>query len=141
MFVEQLTGFRKGETCERSENVGPLSASARNVHLQLPQGLLRSTPLRTTAIMPDIPVGAQIFDLAFHPERPAVFGGLLTGTVKAFTYDEQGNYEEKFSVRPSKRSCRTLAVSADGAQLWAAGKAKAIQYVCLFSLCKTEPEG
>ncbi|KAI0372471.1 WD40 repeat-like protein [Pilatotrama ljubarskyi] len=76
--------------------------------------------------MPDIPVGAQIFDLAFHPNRPIVFTGLLTGHVKAFGYDEQGNHEARFSVRPSKRSCRTLALSADGAQIWAAGKAKAI---------------
>ena len=79
--------------------------------------------------MPDIPVGSQVFDLAFHPDRPLVLAGLLTGSIKAFSYDEQGNYEEKFSVRPSKRSCRTLAVSEDGAQVWAGGKAKAIQYV------------
>ena len=76
--------------------------------------------------MPDIPVGAQIFDLAFHPSRPLVLTGLLTGYVKAFSYDEQGNHEEKFSARPSKRSCRTLAMSEDGAQAWAGGKAKAI---------------
>ncbi|KAJ2992569.1 hypothetical protein NUW54_g7904 [Trametes sanguinea] len=76
--------------------------------------------------MPDIPVGAQIFDLAFHPNRPVVFTGLLTGHVKAFGYDEQGNHDAKFSVRPSKKSCRTLAMSADGAHIWAAGKAKAI---------------
>ncbi|TFK78435.1 WD40 repeat-like protein [Polyporus arcularius HHB13444] len=79
--------------------------------------------------MPDIPVGAQVFDLAFHPDRSLVFAGLLTGIVKAFSYDEQGNHEEKFSVRPTKRSCRTLAVSADGSQLWAAGKAKAIHTI------------
>ncbi|KAI9056357.1 WD40 repeat-like protein [Trametes sanguinea] len=76
--------------------------------------------------MPDIPVGAQIFDLAFHPNRPVVFTGLLTGHIKAFGYDEQGNHDAKFSVRPSKKSCRTLAMSADGAHIWAAGKAKAI---------------
>ncbi|KAI0672327.1 WD40 repeat-like protein [Trametes maxima] len=79
--------------------------------------------------MPDIPVGAQIFDLAFHPNRPLVFTGLLTGHVKAFGYDEQGNHEHKFSLRPSKKSCRTLASSEDGAQLWAAGKAKAIHVI------------
>lgn len=83
--------------------------------------------------MPDIPVGAQVFDLTFHPDQPLVLAGLLTGHIKSFAYDEQGNYEEKFSVRPSKKSCRTLAFSADGAQVWAAGKAKGIQYV-LFTL-------
>ena len=81
--------------------------------------------------MPDIPVNAQIFDLAFHPERPLVTTGLLTGHVTAFSYDEQGNYEEKFSIQPSKKSCRTLAMSEDGSNVWAAGKAKAIQYVYL----------
>ncbi|TBU52287.1 WD40 repeat-like protein [Dichomitus squalens] len=79
--------------------------------------------------MPDIPVGAQIFDLAFLPEQPLVTTGLLTGYIKAFSYDEQGNYEEKFSIRPSKKSCRTLAVTEDGSKLWAAGKAKAIYTV------------
>ncbi len=79
--------------------------------------------------MPDIPVGAQIFDLAFHPNRPIVYTGLLTGHIKAFGYDEQGNHEAKFSLRPSKKSCRALALSMDGDQLWAAGKAKAIQCV------------
>ncbi|KAL1948494.1 hypothetical protein VTO73DRAFT_12569 [Trametes versicolor] len=79
--------------------------------------------------MPDIPVGAQIFDLAFHPNRPIVYTGLLTGHIKAFGYDEQGNHEAKFSLRPSKKSCRALALSVDGDQLWAAGKAKAIHTI------------
>ncbi|KAI0827419.1 WD40 repeat-like protein [Trametes gibbosa] len=76
--------------------------------------------------MPDIPVGAQIFDFAFHPTQPLVCTGLLTGHIKAFTYDEQGNHDAKFSIRPAKKSCRALAMSEDGGQLWAAGKAKAI---------------
>ncbi|KAH9854606.1 WD40 repeat-like protein [Lenzites betulinus] len=79
--------------------------------------------------MPDIPVGAQIFDFAFHPNQPLVCTGLLTGHIKAFTYDEQGNHEAKFSLRPAKKSCRALAMSADGGQLWAAGKAKAIHTI------------
>ncbi|KAI0752702.1 WD40 repeat-like protein [Daedaleopsis nitida] len=79
--------------------------------------------------MPDIPVGAQIFDLAFHADQPLVITGLLTGHVKAFSYDEQGNHEEKFAVRPSKRSCRTLAMSDDGARVWTGGKAKAIHTI------------
>ncbi|KAM5545918.1 hypothetical protein V8D89_000044 [Ganoderma adspersum] len=83
--------------------------------------------------MPDIPVHAQIFDLAFHPERPLVATGLLTGHVTAFSYDEQGNYEEKFSIRPSKKSCRTLAMNEDGSNVWAAGKAKAIHIVDIAS--------
>ena len=81
--------------------------------------------------MPDIPVGAQIFDLAFHPDEPLVISGLLTGGIKAFRYDEQGNYEEKFSIRPTKKSCRKLAMTQDGSRFWSGGKAKAIQYVCI----------
>jgi WD repeat-containing protein 55 len=79
--------------------------------------------------MPDIPVGAQIFDLTFHPSQPTVYTGLLTGEVKAFCYDEQGNHEERFVVRPSKRSCRGLALNNDGSKLWIVGKGKGLQYV------------
>jgi hypothetical protein len=76
--------------------------------------------------MPDIPVGSQIFDLAFHPTHSTVYTGLLNGNVKAFRYDEQGQHEESFVLRPSKRSCRCLDTSEDGTRLWATGKAKAI---------------
>ena len=79
--------------------------------------------------MPDIPVGAQIFDLAFHPTNSTVFAGLLTGEIKAFSYDEQGNYESKFSIRPSKRSCRGLTMSGSGDRLWAVGKGKSLLQV------------
>ncbi|KAG1725136.1 hypothetical protein EDD22DRAFT_932979, partial [Suillus occidentalis] len=64
--------------------------------------------------MPDIPVGSQIFDLAFHPTHSTVYTGLLNGQVKAF----------RFVLRPSKRSCRCLDTSEDGSRLWATGKAK-----------------
>lgn len=76
--------------------------------------------------MPDIPVGSQIFDLAFHPTHSTVYTGLLNGKVKAFRYDEQGQHEESFVLRPSKRSCRCLDTSEDGSRLWATGKAKVI---------------
>jgi len=82
-----------------------------------------------STVMPDIPVGTQIFDLVFHPNSSIVFTGLLTGHIKAFGYDEQGNYTDKFSIRPSKRSCRALAVSGDGDQLWAAGKARTLSTI------------
>ena len=77
--------------------------------------------------MPDINTGAQVFDIAFHPNESLVFAGLLTGEVKAFSYDEQGQSEEKFSIRPSKRSCRGLATDEDGSHLYAVGKSKAMQ--------------
>ena len=77
--------------------------------------------------MPDIPVGAQIFDLLFHPSDSLVFTGLLTGDIKAYSYDEQGNHDLKFAVRPSKRSCRSLALSESGDKLWAVGKGKGVQ--------------
>ncbi|KAL4251007.1 WD repeat-containing protein WDR55/POC1 [Abortiporus biennis] len=79
--------------------------------------------------MPDIPVGAQIFDLVFHPTSSVVFTGLLTGEIKSFGYDEQGNYDEKFSLRPSKRSCRGLTMSAEGDKLYAVGKGKALHTI------------
>ena len=76
--------------------------------------------------MPDIPVGAQIFDLVFHPTESVVYTGLLSGEVKAYGYDEQGNHELKFRVRPTKKSGRGLTMSEDGSKLWAVGKSKAI---------------
>ncbi|KAJ7628543.1 WD40-repeat-containing domain protein [Roridomyces roridus] len=78
--------------------------------------------------MPDIPLGAQVFDLVFHPSHSTVYTALLTGQVKAFTFD-QNTHKKSFSVRPSKRSCRTLAINDDGSRLYAAGKAKAIHTI------------
>ncbi|KAI6145039.1 WD40-repeat-containing domain protein [Pisolithus tinctorius] len=76
--------------------------------------------------MPDIPVGSQIFDLVFHPTDTTVYTSLLDGHIKAFRYDEQGQYQQTFSIRPSKRSCRSLATNQDGSRLHGAGKAKSI---------------
>lgn len=57
-----------------------------------------------------------------------VYAGLLTGEVKAYRYDDDGRDApaSAFRVRPSKRSCRGLTLSEDGARLWAIGKSKAI---------------
>lgn len=76
--------------------------------------------------MPDIPVSSQIFDIAFDPTRPIVHSALLSGAVKSFKYDEQGNYESSFDLRPSRKSCRGLDISEDGERLWAVGKSKAL---------------
>ncbi|KAJ6588422.1 WD40-repeat-containing domain protein [Mycena capillaripes] len=78
--------------------------------------------------MPDIPVGAQIFDVVFHPTHSTVYTALLTGHVKAFSYD-QATHKNNFSVRPSKRSARALTINDDGTRLYAAGKAKAIHTI------------
>ena len=104
----------------------PHSRPACSLGVSLPQvsqGRLQNNT------MPDIPVGAQIFDLAFHPTHPTVYTALLNGEIKAFTYDEQGGYEPKFTVQTSKKSCRGLTMSEDGAQLYAVGKGKAFQWV------------
>ena len=79
--------------------------------------------------MPDILVGSQIFDLAFHPTSDVVYAGLLNGKVKAFTYDEQGAHSAVFDLRISKRSCRGLALSPDGSSLYAVGKNRTLQCV------------
>ena len=80
-------------------------------------------------LMPEIPVGAQIFDVVFHPTFSTVYTGLLTGYVKAFSYDDQGNHKPAFSVRPSKSSCRGLSLDQDGSHLYAVGKGKSLKYV------------
>ncbi|KAH9077646.1 WD repeat-containing protein JIP5 [Lactarius deliciosus] len=79
--------------------------------------------------MPVIPLGSQIFDLAFHPTSNVVYTGLLNGKVKAFTYDDQGVHSPAFELRISKRSCRGLALSPDGASLYAVGKNKSLHIV------------
>ncbi|KAF8065176.1 WD repeat-containing protein JIP5 [Lyophyllum atratum] len=79
--------------------------------------------------MPEIPAGAQVFDLVFHPTHSTVYTGLLTGHVRAFAYDDQGQTQRTFSVRPSKRSCRALAIDGDGSHLYAVGKAKALNII------------
>lgn len=76
--------------------------------------------------MPDIAVSSQVFDLVFHPTQSVVYSALLSGEVTAHSYDDQGGYEDKFSVGPSKKSCRGLDVSADGAHLWAVGKSRSL---------------
>jgi hypothetical protein len=89
--------------------------------------------------MPDIPVGAQIFDVVFHPTESTVYTALLTGHVKAFAYD-QATHKNTFSLRPLKRSCRALTINDDGTRLYAAGKGKAIQcgiYLNLVYLSQT----
>lgn len=79
--------------------------------------------------MPEIAVGAQVFDVVFHPNRPIVYTGLLTGHIKAFSYNEQGSPLTLFSLRPSKRSCRGLSMNDDGSRLYAVGKSKALRCV------------
>ncbi|KAF5350571.1 hypothetical protein D9756_008744 [Leucocoprinus leucothites] len=79
--------------------------------------------------MPEIPVDAQIFDVVFHPTFSTVYTGLLTGYVKAFAYDFQGNHKNIFSLRPSKRSCRGLSISEDGSRLYAVGRSKALHII------------
>ncbi|KZT22271.1 WD40 repeat-like protein [Neolentinus lepideus HHB14362 ss-1] len=79
--------------------------------------------------MPDIQVGAQVFDCAFHPTESLLYAGLLNGEVKAFRYDDQGQHEAAFTVRPSKKSCRALETDDDGSHLWAAGKGKGLHTI------------
>lgn len=76
--------------------------------------------------MPDISVGAPIFDLIFHPTESIVYAGLLTGEVKAFGYDDQGQLDQRFTLKPSKRSCRGLAIDERGDRIWSVGKGKSL---------------
>ncbi|KAL1731586.1 WD40-repeat-containing domain protein [Schizophyllum commune] len=81
--------------------------------------------------MPSINVGSQIFDLVFHPQEPTIYTALLTGHVKAFSYDAQGALVPSFSLRVSKRSCRGLDLGkgADTGKVYVVGKGKAIHTI------------
>jgi hypothetical protein len=101
----------------------------RHAHVEsridpVPAGQGLPHPSRTE--MPDISVGAQIFDLVFHPTESIVYAGLLTGEVKAFGYDEQGQHDQRSSLKPSKRSCRGLAIDEQGDRIWSVGKGKSL---------------
>ncbi|OCF70963.1 WD repeat-containing protein JIP5 [Kwoniella mangroviensis CBS 8886] len=83
--------------------------------------------------MPDIKLRNQVrlpiamtnepFDLAFHPNESVIFSSLLTGEVKAWRYDdENGSTSSSWSVRPSKRTARALAVEESGKHIWMGGK-------------------
>ncbi|TFK75670.1 WD40 repeat-like protein [Pluteus cervinus] len=79
--------------------------------------------------MSEISVGAQVFDVIFHPTRSILYSGLLTGQVKAFSLDERGQSEPAFTVQPSKRSCRSLSIDEDGMHLYAVGKGKSLNTI------------
>ncbi|KAG7531466.1 hypothetical protein FFLO_04326 [Filobasidium floriforme] len=89
--------------------------------------------------MPDFKLENQPFDLAFHPTEPLVYTSLLTGEVKAFRYDDNsGDIFQGWTVRPSKKCCRSLVVQQDGSKIWAVGKAGGIH--CIDSLRGTVVE-
>lgn len=77
--------------------------------------------------MTDVSVGAQIFDLVFHPSHSTVYTALLNGKVKAFAYDQQGRHKEVFSVKLSQKSCRGIAINEAGDKLYTVGKGKGLQ--------------
>ncbi len=78
--------------------------------------------------MPDIPQGNQVFDLEFSTNDNLVFSALLNGRIRAYGYDNQtGDVEQKWELRPTKRSCRGIAIGLDGHTLWSVSKDKTIQ--------------
>ncbi|KAG8744546.1 WD repeat-containing protein jip5 [Ceratobasidium sp. 414] len=78
--------------------------------------------------MPDLDLGTQVFDLVFSPTHDIVFAGLLTGHVKALSYNDDGTCEPKFAVRTSKKTARSLAISPDGLELYSVSKDKSIHF-------------
>ncbi|OCF43115.1 WD-repeat protein JIP5 [Kwoniella heveanensis CBS 569] len=93
--------------------------------------------------MPDIKLKNQPFDLAFHPTESIVFSSLLTGEVKAWRYDDdEGSTSSSWTVRPSKRTARTLAVEEGGANVWVGGKSgNLFQLSCANGNITSEREG
>lgn len=88
--------------------------------------------------MAEIPLTNQAFDLAFHPSAPILYVGLLTGEVKAFSYsadkpEDEFAYDEKFSIRPTKRTARGLATNEAGDRLYSVTKDKSLHEIDTFS--------
>ena len=78
--------------------------------------------------MPDLRLGTQVFDFVFNPQHDIVYTGLLTGHVKAFSYNDAGECTPKFSLRPTKKTSRSLAINPDGLELYSVSKDRSIQY-------------
>lgn len=79
--------------------------------------------------MPDLHLGTQVFDFVFNPQHDTVYTGLLTGHVKSFSYDDVGECTPTFSLRPTKKTIRSIAINPDGLELYSVSKDKSIQYV------------
>ncbi|WWD22770.1 hypothetical protein CI109_107263 [Kwoniella shandongensis] len=77
--------------------------------------------------MPDIKLRNQPFDLSFHPNESVLYASLLTGEIKAWRYDDEtGSTSSAWSVRPSKRTARSVVVEEGGANVWVGGKSGAL---------------
>lgn len=84
--------------------------------------------------MAEIPLDNQPFDIAFHPSEPLLLVALLTGQVSAYSYshskpESEFEHEERFTVRPTKRSCRGLAMSETGDLVYSVTKDKSLHVV------------
>jgi hypothetical protein len=106
----------------------------------------------------DIKFRSQVFDLVFHPTADLLFTGLLSGDIKvrpswrnrsdeatdglltalprrqAFNYslgepEQPLKYAEAWGVKPTKKSCRGLALDDAGDTLYSVGKERTLQYV------------
>ncbi|CAE6531914.1 unnamed protein product [Rhizoctonia solani] len=69
----------------------------------------------------------EVFDLAFNPKHDIVYAGLLSGHVKAFSYDDEGTCIPKFDTRPTKKTARSLTTDSDGLELYSVSKDRSIQ--------------
>ncbi|ORY22972.1 WD40-repeat-containing domain protein [Naematelia encephala] len=91
--------------------------------------------------MPDIRLKNQPFDVVFHPQSPVIYGAILTGEVKAFRYDEEGEASTSWSVRPTRRAARAISVEASGDSIWVGAKSGAlIQLGAMDGSIKSERE-
>ncbi|KAG0045937.1 WD domain repeat-containing protein 55 [Gryganskiella cystojenkinii] len=81
-----------------------------------------------TALQPDtLSYKSTVFDFDFHPTEDIIATGLITGHIECVRYKPGvGNNESLWNVRPSKKSCRGLAFSHDGAGLFTVAKDGAI---------------
>ncbi|KAJ9086234.1 WD repeat-containing protein jip5 [Entomophthora muscae] len=80
---------------------------------------------------------SQVFDIAFHPTRPLILSGLITGDVYCHSYlaDAAGTVEaseEYYLRRFHKKSCRGVKFNAEGNHFYTISKDKA------YTICDTE---
>lgn len=76
--------------------------------------------------MPDLALNSQLFDIHFHSSQDTLYLALLSGHVNAFAYAQSGECAQTWSLRPSKKSCRGLALDPKSGTLYSVSKDKSI---------------
>ncbi|KAI8076636.1 carbonic anhydrase [Gilbertella persicaria] len=69
----------------------------------------------------------HIFDFAFHPQGSLVAVGLINGQVQCYNYSTESPNNLAWSTQISKKSCRGVDFTSDGAHIMSISRDKSLQ--------------